>query len=148
MKDIQIRDLDLEDLSKPDFALALAALSPVGIDLKRSHDVYYARQHAGIRTLVAVSEGVVLGTASIIIEQKFIRAGGKVGHIEDVAVKETHQHIGLGRMLVEALLKVAKDSECYKVILDCDSDVVAFYEKFGFKKYEHCMRLDFPLQEK
>lgn len=147
MSGIEIRDLDLEDLSKPDFFKALSALSPVGIDTSVAADVYYQRQHAGIRTLVAVSDGVVLGTASIIIERKFIRAGRHVGHIEDVAVAEAYQKFGLGKMLIKALLKIAKEAGCYKIVLDCDSDVVSFYEQFGFRKYEHCMRLDFPTQE-
>src|SRR5271154_7191813 len=47
--------------------------------------------------LVAVTGGgQVLGTTTLLVEQKFIHRGGLVGHIEDVAVRKGHEGKGVG----------------------------------------------------
>ncbi|MEX0656937.1 MAG: GNAT family N-acetyltransferase [Nitrosopumilaceae archaeon] len=91
---------------------------------------------------VAVLDGKVVGSTTMIIEPKFIHGGGYVGHIEDVVVAKEHQGEGIGEKLVRVLLEYAKKNNCYKTILDCKDDVKPFYEKIGFKKEANCMRFD------
>ena len=38
--------------------------------------------------------------------------------------------------MIEALLDHAQKASCYKVILDCSDQNVAFYKKCGFEKKE------------
>src|SRR5690606_4202949 len=38
----------------------------------------------------------IIGTATLLIEQKFIHNGGKVGHIEDVATRKGFEGRGVG----------------------------------------------------
>ncbi len=76
------------------------------------------------------------------IEQKFIHNGGKAGHIEDVVTRKGYEGKGIGREILKELIKIAKDNECYKIILDCDEKLVKFYEKLGFKKHSIMMRLN------
>lgn len=92
--------------------------------------------------LVARENHMVIGTATLIIEQKFIHKGGKVGHIEDVAVHKNHQGKGIGQQLITHLVEYAKDKGCYKVILDCDQTLIPFYEKVGFREAAIQMRID------
>ena len=91
---------------------------------------------------VAVKDSKVIGAASIIIEQKFIHDGGKVGHIEDVVVAKEFQGKGVGQKIVIALLEFAQRQGCYKTILDCTDELIPFYEKIGFKRYSSAMRFD------
>jgi glucosamine-phosphate N-acetyltransferase len=42
----------------------------------------------------------VMGTTTLLIEQKFIHNGGKVGHIEDVGVRKEFQGLGIGTKLI------------------------------------------------
>jgi len=99
---------------------------------KNSHQVVY----------VAIDNSKVIGSASILIEQKFIHDGGKVGHIEDVVVEKKFQGKGVGQKIVNALLEYAEKQGCYKTILDCTDDLVPFYENIGFKRHSNSMRFN------
>ncbi|MDE1813450.1 MAG: GNAT family N-acetyltransferase [Thaumarchaeota archaeon] len=99
---------------------------------KNSHQVIY----------VAVDNSEIIGSASILIEQKFIHGGGKVGHIEDVVVRKEFQGKGVGNQIVVALLKYAQKQGCYKTILDCTDELIPFYKKIGFKIHSNSMRFD------
>ena len=85
---------------------------------------------------------IVVGTASILIEQKFIHNGGYVGHIEDVSVHKKYEGKGIGSKLIKKCVDIAKECKCYKVILDCDISKEKFYEKSGFKQSCISMRLN------
>lgn len=76
----------------------------------------------------------VIGSATILLEDKFIHACGRVAHIEDVVISKEARGGGLGKQLVEYLLEFAKMCGCYKTILDCDAKNVAFYQKCGMKE--------------
>jgi len=91
---------------------------------------------------VAIYNGEIIGATTLLIEQKFIHDGGKVGHIEDVVVRKEYQGKGVGKKIVNALLKYAKKKGCYKIILDCSEDLIPFYENIGFKRHSNSMRFD------
>ena len=89
---------------------------------------------------IAELDGKIVGSTTLLIEQKFIHKGGLVGHIEDVVVREGFERQQIGGKIVESLLDVAKKRGCYKTILDCNDDVKEFYEKIGFKHESNGMR--------
>ena len=91
---------------------------------------------------VAVLDNKVVGSTTLIIEQKFIHDGGLVGHIEDVVVSKEHEGRGIGFKIMQAALEYAKNQGCYKTILDCDDKVRPFYERLGFKRHSNGMRFD------
>ena len=89
---------------------------------------------------VAEIDGKIVGSTTLLIEQKFIHNGGKVGHIEDVVVSKEFEGRGIGIKLVTSLLEVAKTKNCYKTILDCKNELIPFYERIGFKQESNQMR--------
>jgi len=91
---------------------------------------------------VALEGNRVVGATTLLIEQKFIHDGGKVGHIEDVVVSKNVQGKGIGEKIVRFVLDYAKNQGCYKTILDCDDRVKPFYEKIGFEAHSNGMRYD------
>ena len=91
---------------------------------------------------IAELDGKIVGSTTLLIEQKFIHKGGFVGHIEDVVVREGFERKQIGKRINESLLEIAKNRGCYKTILDCKDDVKEFYEKIGFKHESNCMRFD------
>jgi len=84
----------------------------------------------------------IVGSTTLLIEQKFIHEGGFVGHIEDVVVNKEFEGRGIGMKLVLSLLDVAKEKKCYKTILNCEDKLIPFYEKIGFKQKSTEMRFD------
>lgn len=87
-------------------------------------------------------EEIIVGCSTLLIEDKIIHRGGKVGHIEDVVVNQKYRVKGIRKLLIDHCVEIAKREGCYKVILDCDEDNVRFYEKCGFKPHGVCMRID------
>ena len=91
---------------------------------------------------VAELDGKIVGSTTLLVEQKFIHEGGIVGHIEDVVVKKEFEGQGIGMKLVLSLLDVANEKKCYKTILNCEDTLIPFYEKIGFKQKSNEMRFD------
>ena len=94
----------IREMTGPDLAHglleSLTALAEVKLSFEEAAEVFRARLRAGVRTYVACTGDHVLGTASLIVEPKFLHGGGKVGHVEDVAVHPDCRHLGLGSALV------------------------------------------------
>lgn len=86
--------------------------------------------------LVAVLNGAVVATATVLIEHKAVRGGGCVGHVEDVVVDQACRGAKVGQVLIESLCAFCREKGCYKVILDCAEENVGFYEKSGFARKE------------
>ena len=91
---------------------------------------------------VAYINDKIVGTVTLLIEDKIIHDGSKVGHIEDVVVHSDYRRLNIGKLLINHCVNIAKEKGCYKVILDCDEDNILFYEKCGFKTKGVCMRFD------
>jgi len=75
----------------------------------------------------------LVGSGTIIIEPKNIRSGMSVGHIEDIIVKSTWRGKKISTVILNKLTEIAINSNCYKVILDCDESICPIYKSNGFK---------------
>ena len=81
--------------------------------------------------LVALDAKVeVVGYGSILIERKI--RGGKMGHIEDIAVHPDFRKKGIGKLLINALYQISQEEKCYKVSLACKDHSLSFYQKCAF----------------
>ena len=59
---------------------------------------------------MAIIEGKIVGSTTLLIETKFIHNGGKVGHIEDVVVDKEHQGKGIGEKIIKLSFKICRRS--------------------------------------
>ena len=143
MSNITIRKLQKEDLSNG-FLQTLDSLRQTSNIGKKSAEKIFDKINLNPDQIIAVAiiEGKVVGSVTLLIETKFIHNRGKVGHIEDVVVDKEYQRKGIGEKIVMYLLRYAKDQGCYKTILDCSDDVKPFYEKLGFKHNANALRFD------
>lgn len=73
----------------------------------------------------------IIGTATLIVETKFIHNISRVAHIEDVLISKDYRHLGCGKRLIEHLIEKADSLGCYKVVCVCRDEVIPFYKKCG-----------------
>jgi glucosamine-phosphate N-acetyltransferase len=85
------------------------------------------------KIFVVTIDNVIVASLTLLIEDKIIHDLSSVGHIEDVVVDCEHRGKGIGKNLVEHAKKYAEEHGCYKVILDCNDDMVSYYGSMGFK---------------
>ncbi len=143
MSDIIIREIEEDDLEKG-FLESLDFLRKASdIDKNKAKEILEKiKQNPDHIIHVAVDDNKIVGSTTLLVEQKFIHDGGLVGHIEDVVVRKDYEGKGIGIKLVMSLLECAKEKNCYKTILDCKDDVKQFYERIGFERESNGMRYD------
>jgi glucosamine-phosphate N-acetyltransferase len=144
--DYEIRRLRESDLENGFFE-TLSNLSEVGRvsqDIRRAANILREIDKSKMSNIfVAVDKsGKILGSITLLLEQKFIHDGGKVGHIEDVVTRRGYAGKGIGSALVRNCINLAKEEKCYKMVLDSSPANVQFYKKAGFREHEISMRYD------
>ncbi|CAO4380490.1 unnamed protein product [Caenorhabditis nigoni] len=90
-----------------------------------------------IVVLEEVQSSKIVGAATLLIEFKFIHEAGSRGRIEDVVVEERMRGKKLGVLLNQVLVEMAKTIGVYKLSLECKTDLIPFYQKFGYQKNLH-----------
>jgi len=143
MSEIIIREIEEDDLEKG-FLESLDFLRKASdIDKNKAKEILKKiKQNQNHIIHVAIDDNKIIGSTTLLVEQKFIHNGGLVGHIEDVVVRKDYEGKGIGIKLVMSLLECAKEKNCYKTILDCKDDVKQFYERIGFRHESNGMRYD------
>lgn len=120
------------------FLSTLGVLTTVGDISEEAFNArydYMASRNDTYYVIVVCDEShTVVGTGAVVVERKFIRGLGLVGHIEDIAVAKNQQGKKLGLRIIQALGHVAAKVGCYKSILDCSEANEGFYVKCGFKR--------------
>ena len=80
---------------------------------------------------VAEENGKVLGIA--LYYYKYSTWKGKCLFLEDIIVTETHRRRGLGKLLFEAVARVAKEKKVQRMewqVLEWNEPAIKFYEKY------------------
>ena len=138
-----VRSLERGDLTCGFLETLDSLKSTSGMRQEKAEEIFDMTETDPNRIIaVAIIDRRVVGTATLLVEQKFIHCGGMTGHIEDVAVHKDHQGAGVGTAVVQFLLEAARVRGCYKTILDCKDDLVPYYERLGFRLYSNGMRID------
>ena len=144
MSEIEIREIEEDDLENGFLETLDFLRNASGLDKNKSKEILkQIKQNPNHIIHVAIDDKKIVGSTTLLIEQKFIHDGGLVGHIEDVVVRKDYEGKGIGIRLVTSLLERAKEKNCYKTILDCKDDVKQFYERIGFKCESNGMRYDY-----
>lgn len=143
MMEPMIRELQKDDLWNG-FLNSLDSLTRTSNIAESKANEIFQEINSNENHIIAVAEidGTVVGSATLLIEPKFIHNGGFVGHIEDVVVDKKFQGQKIGEQIMLFLLDISKNRGCYKTILDCTDDVKPFYEKIGFKVVANELRYD------
>ena len=89
---------------------------------------------------VARDENKIIGSITVIYEQKFIHHGAIYAHIEDVVVDIEYQSTGskkglkIGSRLLDYAKQKSVEKNCYKCTLVCSEDLSPFYRKNQFEE--------------
>jgi len=140
-----VKKLDAVDLKedKNGFLETLRNLTVAeDIDFETIKKILLEIENQNSYIYIAKRNKEIIGTATLLIEKKFIHGGGKVGHIEDVSVRKEYEGNGVASKIINSLIEVARENGCYKIILDCKDKLLPFYGKFGFVHSDNCMRLN------
>lgn len=135
-ENLKMRPLCVGDYDKG-FIYLLSQLTKVGnvsheeflkrfFSMKSCPDSYY------VTVIEDIKKNIIVGSATLFIEKKFIRQTGLRGRLEDVVVSNEYRGKQLGKLLVESMRQLAEHLGCYKVTLDCRDQMVKFYSEFGF----------------
>ena len=85
---------------------------------------------------VMIVSDKIIGSATLIIEQKFIHKLAKYGHIEDVIISDEYRRKGYGTIMINHIVNICKSEEFYKITLTCKKELIPFYEKNNFEVYQ------------
>ena len=138
-----VRELELNDYDKEYIGL-LSQLTKIGNVTKDMFmDVFNKmKSYKKVFIIEDIRNALIIGSGSVIVEHKFSRNCGKVGHIEDIVTHCEYRKQGLGRIIVNKCVQYCKDCKCYKIILDCKQENMGFYQKIaGFKENQRHMAL-------
>lgn len=127
---LNFRRLEKEDYDK-NYLELLKQLTTVGDVSKEKYETTFDK--IGAEVWVVEYENKIIASVSLLLEQKIIHECGIVGHLEDVVVDRDYRKYGLGKFIIERIIKIAKERGCYKLIGDCKSELLGFYEKNGFE---------------
>lgn len=142
MTDYNLKNLMkvLEQLSSTKFSFRIDEMN---VDKIREHIKNINQSIINKKHLFIVRyEDTIVGTGSVLVEDKLIHDIGRAAHIEDIVIDKDFRGLGLAKHLMEVLIQCSKDEGCYKIILDASDDVKMFYEKLGFKQHANSMRLN------
>lgn len=133
-----LRSLKVDDFDR-DYLELLQQLTVVGDDVtKEVFEERFFKMKSCLNTYyILVVEDLTLnkivGTTTLVNEQKFIRHASSRARIEDVVVDDTYRGKKLGKLLIDMAIKIAKLLGCYKISLECKDELRSFYEKFGLQ---------------
>jgi glucosamine-phosphate N-acetyltransferase len=83
----------------------------------------------------------IIGSITILVENKLIHDIGKVCHVEDLVIDHAYRGKGLRKILINTCINISKNMGCYKTILNCSPTNILFYEKCNFKQMNAQMSL-------
>jgi|LSQX01.1.fsa_nt_gb ribosomal protein S18 acetylase RimI-like enzyme len=83
---------------------------------------------------VASIDGKIVATGTLLIQINLTHNCKPYGHIENVVTDTNYRGRGIGDVLIHQLISKAQQRGCYKVILNCVSKNIHFYNKCGFNQ--------------
>jgi len=136
---IGIHELEYIDIDKG-FLQVLDNLVPSDLDHAHAKEILEKIKSNPLHKIFVAEDTEthkIVGTATLLLEPKFINNGMIVGYIEDVAVRKGYERLGIGKQVIENVINYAKTiKHCTKILLYCSDKNRSFYEKLGFKLSE------------
>jgi len=95
---------------------------------------YYDIIFKNSEIFVARLDDKIVGSITLIYDQKFINNYALYGHIEDVVVHEEYRTLKIGSKLIEYVKNRCIEKNCRKCSLVCSKEISSFYLKNQFEE--------------
>jgi len=92
-----------------------------------------------VYAFVALEDCKVIGFGSLFAFGRV--RGGRVAVIEDMVVAKNFRGRGVGRLILDELIKSAQEEGCFKVSLESSDIAQSFYQAAGFEFGRQAMKL-------
>ena len=99
----------------------------------------FLENEINIKIYVIEQNNILIGSGTILLEKKFIHNISLYAHIEDIIIRKEFRKNGYGKELILYLINICRFKRCYKILLDCETKLIPFYEKCGFTDKGHQM---------
>lgn len=146
---MEIRNLTKDDLASLVKLYIQLDENNANISLEKARNVWdEIEANKNIQYIGAVDNGKVVSTCYFVIIPNLTKGSRSICFIENVVTDKDYRKQGLGKKVIQKAIEVAKENNCYKVILQSGvqrTEAHTFYEHIGFsgstkKAFE--MRLD------
>jgi len=146
---LKVRPLQDGDYNRG-FLQLLSQLTSVGDISLAQFLTRFAQMKASGDYFVTVIEDTrknkIIGSATLVVERKFIRNCALRGQLEDVVVDDTYRGKQLGKLIVVTVSLLAAHLGCYKMTLNCKDKLIPFYKSIGYAQEQgnaNCMNIRF-----
>lgn len=99
----------------------------------------YDKINCNSKIFVIEINKIIIGTVTVLFEQKFINNNALYAHIEDVVILPVERGKGIGKMLIDYVIQICKDYSVKKIVLNCSEELQNFYSKNDFINDGICM---------
>lgn len=138
---VQIREAVEKDLPA---VLSLCAQLDVeddqALSVKQARRIFarIKKRYPDCRIYVAVADGEIIGTFTLLFMDHLAHRGAPSGIVEDVVVHTKWQGKGMGKQMMHFAMDRCREKGCYKLVLSSNIKREAahrFYQSLGFKKH-------------
>ena len=130
--------MEINTLDKTDFQSYLDLMRQFRpIDTEITFDIFcktYDKIFSNSEIYVARTDNKIIGSITVIYEQKFINNLAIYAHIEDVVVDMNYRSLKIGSSLLDYAKSKAKEKNCYKCTLVCSQKLSRFYSHNDFEE--------------
>lgn len=132
---LKVRPLQSGDYHRG-FLQSLSQLTAVGdVSLAQFLNRFAQMRASGdyyVTVIVDSRSDKIIGSATLVLEHKFIHGCSVRGRLEDVVVDDTYRGKQLGKLIVVTVSLLAQRLGCYKMSLDCKDKLIPFYKSIGY----------------
>lgn len=121
---------DLEKGDSMEYIKLIKKFRPIDIVVNQDiFDEIYDKITSMGKIIICIEDNKIIGSVTLINEQKFIHNLSKYIHIEDVFVDENYRKKRIGYNLIKKSIEYGKSIGAYKLTLSCNKNLINFYSK-------------------